>query len=84
MKSLTQVSYKKNLNNVFQTIISVLKKNILLKNYLYLKNDKNYVGSLCIKNPFYMFIKTLNENLKKLPQNIPKTKNFFLLKVVSS
>jgi len=29
--------------------ISVLKKNILLKSYFYLKDDKDYVGGLCIK-----------------------------------
>jgi len=46
---------------LIQTSINVLKKNILLKIYFHLKNDKNYVEGLCNKNPFYMFIKMLDE-----------------------
>jgi hypothetical protein len=50
----------------------VLKKNILLKFYFHLKDDKNCIGGPCIKNPFYMFIKTLDEIKENFPQNIPK------------
>ncbi len=53
LKSLTYVISQKNLETFFiQTSKSVLKKNILLKNYFLLKDDKNYVGGLCIKIHF--------------------------------
>jgi len=67
-----------------QMNIFVLKKNILLKIYFHLKDDKNCVGGPCIKNPFYMFIKTLNEIKEKLSPKYtkayPKTSTFFGLK----
>jgi hypothetical protein len=45
--------HKKHLEEFFiQMNISVLKKNILLKNYFHLKVDKNYVEGLYIKIHF--------------------------------
>jgi hypothetical protein len=44
---------KKHLDKFFiQTNISVLKKNILLRNYFHLKDEKNYVEGLYIKIHF--------------------------------
>jgi len=64
--------HKKHIDKFFiQTSISVLKKNILLKNYFHLKDNKNYLKGLN-QNPFYMFIKTLDENFKNCPQNNTK------------
>jgi hypothetical protein len=63
--------------------ISVLKKNILLKNYFHLKNDKNYVGGLYIKIYFTCLSKMLDEIKKRTaPKNIPKKIHFFLLEMV--
>jgi hypothetical protein len=47
--------------------ISVLKKNILLKMYFHLKNDKKLCWGPLYQNPFYMFIKMLDEIKEKLP-----------------
>jgi hypothetical protein len=47
------VIHKKHMDKFFiQMNISVLKKNILLKNEFHLKHDKNYVGGLYIKIHF--------------------------------
>jgi hypothetical protein len=67
-----------------QMNICVLKKNILLKIYFHLKEDKNCIGGPCIKNPFYTFIKTLDEIEEKLPpkytKTYPKNSTFYYLK----
>jgi hypothetical protein len=48
--------HKKQLNKFFiQMNISVLKKNILLRNYFHLKDDKNDVGDLYIKSILYLY-----------------------------
>jgi hypothetical protein len=48
--------FTKHLDKVFiQMIINVLEKNILLINYFHLKDNKNYVGDLCIKIHFICF-----------------------------
>jgi hypothetical protein len=55
LKSLTWMWFhKKHMDKFFiqMNIISVLKKNILLKFYFHLKDDKNYVGGLYIKFHF--------------------------------
>jgi hypothetical protein len=54
LKSLTHViSQKKHLDKFFiQRSISVLKKNILLKFYFHLKDDKNYVVGFYIEIRF--------------------------------
>jgi hypothetical protein len=60
LKILIHVISQKHLDKFFiQMSISMLKKNILLKNYFHLKDNKNYVGGLCIK--------MLNEIKGKLP-----------------
>jgi hypothetical protein len=46
-----------------------LGKNILLKHYFHFKHNKNYVGIFFYQNPFYMFIKTLDEIKEKFPPN---------------
>jgi hypothetical protein len=44
---------KKHLDKFFiEMNINMLKKNILLKNYFHLKEDKNYVGGLWVKIHF--------------------------------
>jgi hypothetical protein len=64
---------QKNLDKFFfQMGISVLKKNILLKSYFYLKDDKDYVGSLFIKIHFICLSKHYMKSKKNYPQNIPK------------
>jgi hypothetical protein len=73
--------HKKHLNKFFiQMNISVLKKNILLKDYFHLKDDKNCCKSL-YQNPFYTFIKMLDEIKEKLHPNYTPKKYIFLLKV---
>jgi len=62
----------------------VLTKNILLKNYFHLEDDNNYVGGLCIKIHFFMFIKMLDEIKEKMPPKYTKIyppKKQFLLDV---
>jgi hypothetical protein len=44
-----------------------VEKNILLKNYFHLKDNKNYVGGLCMKFHFICFIKMLDEIKEKVP-----------------
>jgi hypothetical protein len=55
-----------------QTNINVLKKNILLKKYFHLKNDKNYVGGFWIKIHFIFLSKHYMKSKKKFPQKISK------------
>ncbi len=43
-----------------------------MKSYFHLKDNKNYVGDLCIKMNFFTFIKMLYEIKKKFPQNNTK------------
>ncbi len=53
IKYMIHVISQENLDKFFiWTNISVLKKTILLKFYFHLKDDKNYVGGLCIKIHF--------------------------------
>jgi len=77
---------KKHLDKFFiKTNISVLKKNILLKNYFHLKDDKNYIGGLCIK--MYLWLLKYYMKSKKIApkiyQNILTKQYIFLLKTTS-
>jgi hypothetical protein len=66
------ISQKTSRQNFHSNEHKCVEKNILLKNSFHLKDDKNYFGGFRIKNSFYMFIKILDEILKKLPQDISK------------
>jgi hypothetical protein len=73
--------HKKHLNKFFiQMSINVLKKNMLLKHYFHLKDDKNCCMPL-YQNTFYMFIKMLDEIKENFPPNYTPQKYIFLPKV---
>jgi hypothetical protein len=58
-----------------QMNISVLKENILLKNYFHLKKNENYVEFFNIKINFYIFTETQNEKkicTCKIIHSVPK------------
>jgi hypothetical protein len=56
LQSKTHVISQKKMDKFFiQMSINVLKKNISFKNYFHLKDDKNYVGGLCIKSILYVY-----------------------------
>jgi hypothetical protein len=69
---------QKTCGQVFHSNEQMCVKKKLLKFHFHLKDDKNCVRILYIKNPLYMFIKTLDEIKRKLPQYIPK----YTLKIV--
>jgi hypothetical protein len=66
--------HKKHLKKVFYSNEhKCVEKNILMKNYFQLKDDKNYVAWRPLyQNPFYMFIKMLYEIKEKLPPKYTK------------
>jgi hypothetical protein len=83
LKSLTYMISQKNLDKFFiETNISVFKKNVLLKNYFLLKDDKNYAGGLCIKIHFICLsnARCIKKISPKIYQNIPKKNYYFCLK----
>jgi hypothetical protein len=56
LKSLTHVISQKTFWQVFHSNKhKCVKKNIFLKNYFHLNDDKNYVGGLCVKSILYVY-----------------------------
>jgi hypothetical protein len=50
----------------------VLKKNIIVEKLLSFERSQELCWRPLYQNPFYTFIKTLDENLKNFPQNNTK------------
>jgi hypothetical protein len=76
--------HKKRMHKFFiQMSISVLKENILLKNYFHLKDDKNYFGGLLSKSTLYIFQNARWNERKttfKIYQNYTQKEYMFLPK----
>jgi len=85
-KNLLMWFHKKHLGKFFiQTNINVLEKKHFVEKLLPFERWQKLFWRFLYQNPFYMFIKMLNEikekNFPKIYQNITLKKYIFLLKV---